>query len=147
MRPSDLWRSLFRIAVGLYWLFFASQKWAGVAWMEPLIKDSARSNPVPGLHEFLVQVVAPHWYFFAVTQAVAETAVAVLLILGLASRLAAIGSFVLALSLSLTIAFLVPDLGTRWLYYLALIVSAELMVADPGSIALRRARFIPAWLR
>ena len=115
--------------------------------MEALIKESARSNPIPGLHEFLVQVVAPHWYLFAVTQAVAETAVAVLLILGLATRLASIGSFVLALSLSLTIAFLVPDLGTRWLYYLALIVSAELMVADPGSIALRRARFVPAWLR
>ena len=147
MRPSDLWRSLFRVVVGLYWLFFASQKWSGVAWMEPLIRDSAGSNPVPGLHEFLAQVVAPNWYPFAIAQSAAETAVAVLLILGLARRAAAIASFLLALNLALTVAFLVPDLATRWLYYLALLVSAELMVVDTGSITLGRSRFVPAWLR
>lgn len=147
MRLSDLWRSLFRIAVGLYWLYFASQKWSSVAWMEPLIKEAGRANPVPGLHEFLVQVVAPNWHVFAVGQAIAETLVAVLLILGLANRFAAVLSFLLSLSLALTIAFLVPDLGTRWLYYLALIASAELMVAETGSVALSRTRLVPAWLR
>ena len=38
MNVSDLWRSIFRIGVGLYWLYFASQKWTmGVGWMRPLI--------------------------------------------------------------------------------------------------------------
>ena len=45
-RQGDVWRSLFRIGVGVYWLYFASQKWPaplgvgpthGIDWMHPLI--------------------------------------------------------------------------------------------------------------
>jgi uncharacterized membrane protein YphA (DoxX/SURF4 family) len=147
MNGNDLWRSLFRIGAGLYWLYFASQKWNGVAWMRPLIEAAPRANPIPGLHEFLAQVVAPNWFFFALCQAVGETLVAVLLILGLASRKAAILGFLLALNLALTVAFETNDLGFRWLYYLALLVNAELIVVEPGSLALGRAWFVPAFLR
>ena len=70
MRPPDLWRGVFRITVGLYWLYFASQKWAGVAWMKPLIEGAAGVNPIPGLHELLAVVVAPNWYWFALAQAI-----------------------------------------------------------------------------
>jgi uncharacterized membrane protein YphA (DoxX/SURF4 family) len=147
MRASDGWRTVFRLAVGLYWLYFASQKWQGVAWMRPLIEESARVNPIPGLHELLTAVVAPHWFFFALAQGAGETLVAVCLILGLATRKAAILGFLLALNLALTVAFLVPDIGIRWLYYLAVIVNAELVFADTGALSLGRARFVPAWLR
>jgi uncharacterized membrane protein YphA (DoxX/SURF4 family) len=147
MNANDIWRSLFRVAVGLYWLYFASQKWNGVGWMRPLIEAAPRVNPIPGLHEFLAQVVAPNWFVFALLQGVGETLVAFLLILGLASRKAAVLGFLLALNLALTVAFEASDLGFRWLYYLALLVNAELIVADPGSIALGRASFVPAFLR
>jgi len=40
-----------------------------------------------------------------------------------------------------------PDPGFRWLYYLALLVNAELVFAQPGWPALGKARFVPAWLR
>lgn len=147
MSASELWRSLFRALAGLYWLYFASQKWTGIGWMARLIRESAAANPIPGLHELLTVVVAPNWFWFALAQTVGETVVAVCLILGIATRKAAVLGFLLALNLALTVAFLLPDLGIRWLYYLALLVNAELVFAGPGSLALERYRFLPGWLR
>lgn len=147
MRLSDLWHALFRIGAGLFWLYFASQKWQGVGWMHGYIVQSARVNPIPGLHELLVTVVAPNWELFAIAQAVGETLVGIALVLGLASRKVAILGFLLALNLALTVAFLSSDLGFRWLYYLAVLVNAELVFAEVGPLALGRAGFIPAWLR
>ncbi len=147
MRASEAWRSLFRIGAGLYWLYFASQKWQGIGWMHGFIDQSAKVNPIPGLHEFLVAVVAPNWWIFALAQAVGETLVGLSLVLGLAHRKAAIIGFLLALNLALTVAFLTTDLGFRWLYYLAVLVNAELVFTDAGPLALGRAGFVPAWLR
>ena len=144
---SKAWPSLLRITVGFFWLYFASQKWQGVDWMKGLIQQTAAANPIPGLHEFLVQVVAPNWLPFAVGQAVAETAVAVLLILGLASRWAGILGLLLAANLALTVAFGVGDVGFRWLYYLALLVNAQVIVSGPGPYALARFKWVPAFLR
>ena len=95
----------------------------------------------------LAQVVAPNWEVFAIAQGAAETAVAVLLILGIATRPAAIVGTLLALNLSLTVAFLSSDVGTRWLYYLAVLVNLEVAVNGAGSLALLRGtRSVPAWL-
>src|SRR5881392_4116322 len=101
MNANELWRSLFRIGIGLYWLYFASQKWTmGLGWMKPLIQSAPAHNPIPGLHEFLALVVAPNWFLFALLQTAGESLVAGLLILGLASRKAAVIGFLLALNLS-----------------------------------------------
>jgi uncharacterized membrane protein YphA (DoxX/SURF4 family) len=143
----EAWPSLLRIAVGLYWLYFASQKWQGVSWMRPLIETAARVNPIPGLHEFLVAVVAPNWLPFALAQAAAETVVAILLILGLATRWAGVLGLLLAANLALTVAFEVTDDGFRWLYYLAVLVNAQIIVSGPGPFALGRFGWVPAWLR
>jgi len=143
----EAWPSLVRIVVGLFWLYFASQKWQGVGWMKPLIESTARANPIPGLHEFLVSIVVPNWFLFALAQAVGETVTAVLLILGLATRWAGILGFLLAANLALTVAFAVNDDGFRWLYYLALIVNAQVIVSGPGPFALGRFGWVPAWLR
>jgi uncharacterized membrane protein YphA (DoxX/SURF4 family) len=143
----EVWPSLFRVVVGIYWLYFASQKWQGVGWMKPLIVSAGRVNPIPGLHEFLVSVVAPNWLPFALAQAVGETVAAVLLILGLATRWAGLLGFLLAANLALTVAFTVGDGGFRWLYYLAVLVNAQVIVSGPGPIALGRFGWIPGWLR
>ena len=143
----QLWRGVFRIVVGIYWLYFASTKWSGVGWMRPLVQSAYSYNPIPGLHEILQQVVAPNWYLFAIGQTVAETLVAVLLILGLATRWAAVLGFLLALNLALVVAFEYRDVGFRWLYYLAVMVNAELIFAGVGWPALGGYRFVPAWLR
>ncbi len=147
MRLPDLWRGVFRIVVGVFWLYFASQKWGGVAWMRPLIEGAPAVNPIPGLHELLAVVVAPNWFGFAVLQAVGETVVGVLLVLGLATRKAAVLGLLLALNLALVVAFESSDLGFRWLYYLAVLVNAELVLAEAGWPALGTYRFVPAWLR
>ena len=56
---ADFLESVCRVGVGWYWLFFASQKWGGVAWVHPVMVSAGLKNPVPGVHEFLVQVVTP----------------------------------------------------------------------------------------
>ena len=133
--------------MGCYWLYFASQKWNGVGWMRPLIEAAPASNPIPGLHEFLALVVAPHWYLFAIAQAVGESVVGVLLILGLATHKAAILGLLLSLNLALVVAFEVADPGVRWLYYLAVLANAELVIVDAGWPARQRSRSVPSWLR
>jgi uncharacterized membrane protein YphA (DoxX/SURF4 family) len=157
-RPSGAaaaWQSLFRIGVGGFWLYFASQKWPapygvgpthGIAWMQGLIVHAAEVNPVPVLHDLLVQLVVPHWMTFALGQAVAESAVGVLLILGLATRAAALVATLLALGLALTVAFTLPDIGARWLYYLPVLAGFEVFVNGGGALALDRARLVPGWL-
>lgn len=144
---SKAWPSLFRIVVGLYWLYFASQKWQGIGWMQPVLVSAARANPIPGLHELLVSIVVPNWVPFALAQTAGETTVAILLILGLASRWAAILGFLLASGLALTVAFAVNDDGFRWLYYLGVLVNAQVIASGPGPYALDRFGWVPAWLR
>src|SRR5689334_3431235 len=106
---NERWASAFRIFVGLFWLYFASTKWQSVDWTHGLIQSAAADNPIPGLKEFLASVVAPNWFVFSVAQTVAETVVAVLLILGLATRWAGIAGLLLATNLALVVAFEVKD--------------------------------------
>jgi uncharacterized membrane protein YphA (DoxX/SURF4 family) len=143
---SEAWASLFRIVVGTYWLYYASQKWHGVGWMHSLMISTAKANPIPGLHDFLVQVAVPNWFLFAVAQAAGETVVAVLLILGLGTRWAAILGLLLAINLALTVAF-AADPGFRFLYYLAVLVNAQVIVSGPGPFAISRFSWVPAFLR
>jgi uncharacterized membrane protein YphA (DoxX/SURF4 family) len=147
LRLPDLWRAVFRVVVGIFWLYFASQKWGGVGWMQSLIQGAASVNPIPGLHELLAVVVAPNWFPFAIAEAVVETVVGVLLVLGLATRKVAVLGLLLALNLALVVAFEVSDIGYRWIYYLAVLVNAELIFVDEGWPSLGRYRFVPAWLR
>lgn len=144
---SEAWTSVFRIVVGLFWLYFASQKWQGVGWMKGLIESAGPANPIPGLHEFLIQVVAPNWFLFAVAQGVGETAVGILLVLGLATRWAGVGGFLLAANLALVVAFGLHDPGLRWLYYLAVLVNAQVIVSGAGPYAVSRFGWVPAFLR
>ena len=154
-RQVEVWRSLFRIGVGVYWLYFASQKWPspwgvgpthGIDWVHPLLIRAAAVNPVPLLHDALTQLVLPNWQVFALLQAVGETAVGVLLILGLATRPAALIGTLLAINLSLTVAFTDTDVGLRWLYYLPVLASFEVFVNGSGSLALDRIRWVPGWV-
>jgi len=151
----DLWRSLFRIGVGIYWLYFAATKWPinlgltsyGIDWVHPIMVTVSRVHPIPAVRQLMQQVVLPNWQFFATAQTVAETLVGVLLILGLATRPAALLATLLALGLSLTIAFSVSDVGVRWLYYLPVLASFEVFVSGAGPLALERGRAVPQWMR
>jgi uncharacterized membrane protein YphA (DoxX/SURF4 family) len=141
------WPSIFRTIVGLYWLYFASTKWNGVEWVHGLIASAGSSNPIPGLRDILTNVVAPNWFLFAVGQTIAETVAGVLLLLGLATRWAAILGLLLAANLALVVAFEVKDPGFRWLYYLAVLVNAQVIVSGAGPYALSRFKWVPRLLR
>jgi uncharacterized membrane protein YphA (DoxX/SURF4 family) len=143
----DFLQSVARIGLGAYWLYFASQKWSGVSWVHPLIVAAGAQNPVPGVHELLVRVVTPNWFLFAEAQTAGETLAGALLVLGLATRWAAGLAVLLSVGLSLSIAFTIPDLGLRWLYYLAVFTSLAVAVNGPGSLALERLLPVPRWLR
>ena len=144
----EAWASLFRVVVGLYWLYFASQKWQGIGWMHGLIISTAKANPIPGLHEFLASVVVPNWQPFALGQAVGE---AVVKDPPRPRARHAMGSGILGLllaaNLALTVAFAVNDDGFRWIYYLAVLVNAQVIASGPGPFALSRFSWIPAFLR
>jgi uncharacterized membrane protein YphA (DoxX/SURF4 family) len=144
---NEIWTSAFRFIVGIFWLYFASTKWQSLEWTRGLIQSAAAANPIPGLKEFLANIVAPNWFVFSLAQTIAETAVAVLLILGLATRWASIGGLLLATNLALVVAFEVADPGFRWLYYLAVVVNAQVIVSGAGPIALSRFKWMPAFLR
>jgi len=146
-RMSEAWPSLLRFTVGVYWLYFASMKWTGVDWMKGLIESAGKANPIPGLREILINVVAPNWYPFAIVQTIGETAVGVLLVVGLATRWAGILGLLLAGNLALVVAFQVQDDGFRWLYYLAVLVNAQVIVSGPGPYALSRFAWVPRLLR
>ena len=146
-KAAAAWPSLFRFSVGLYWLYFASTKWNGVDWVRPLMQGAGAANPIPGLKELLTDVVAPNWFLFAVAQTAGETVVAVLLILGLATRWAAVLGVLLAVGLALVVAFEVSDPGFRWLYYLAVLVTAQVVVSGAGPYALSRFAWVPRALR
>jgi len=141
------WASVFRITVGLYWLYFASTKWLGVGWVQGLLQTAGAANPIPGLRELLTNLVAPNWFIFAVGQTVGETVVGILLLLGLATRWAGILGLLLATGLALTVGFEVKDDGFRWLYFLAVLVNAQVIASGAGPIALSRFAWVPAFLR
>lgn len=144
---TEAFASLFRIVVGLYWLYFASTKWQGIGWTRALIQSAGPANPIPGLHEFLIQVVAPNWFVFSVAQTIGETVIGLLLVLGLATRWVAVGGLLLAANLALVVAFEVSDPGFRWLYYLGVLVNAQVIVSGAGPYALARFGWVPAFLR
>jgi uncharacterized membrane protein YphA (DoxX/SURF4 family) len=133
--------------VGLYWLYFASTKWHGVGWTRDLIQSAGAANPIPGLREILINVVAPNWFIFSVAQTVGETVVAILLIAGLATRWTAVLGLMLAIGLALVVGFEVKDDGFRWLYYLGVLVNAQVIASGPGPFALSRFGWVPAYLR
>jgi uncharacterized membrane protein YphA (DoxX/SURF4 family) len=144
---SEIWPSVVRITAGAYWVYFASQKWQGIGWMHGVMQAAAQANPIPGLHEFLTGVVVPNWVVFALAQTACEHIAAILLILGLATRWAGILGLLLAVNLALTVGFAVNDDGFRWLYYLAVVVNAQVIAGGAGSIALSRFKWVPALLR
>jgi len=146
-RMSEAWPSLLRFTVGVYWLYFASMKWTGVDWMKGLIESAGKANPIPGLREILINVVAPNWYPFAIVQTIGETVVGLLLLVGLATRWAGILGLLLAANLALVVAFQVEDDGFRWLYYLAVLVNAQVIVSGAGPYALSRFGWVPRLLR
>ena len=130
------WQSVFRIGVGFFWLFFAYQSWSGNGPSPLLVRSGFITNPIPGVHEVLVDVVLPNYMWFSLLQTAGEVAVGGLLVLGLFTRPAAIVGSILAIDLALTVAFVEPSMVNRWVYYLLVLGNLELSFNGPGALSL-----------
>ena len=130
------WQSVFRIGVGFFWLFFAYQSWTGNGPNPILVRSGFITNPIPGVHEVLVDVILPNYTWFSLLQTAGEVVVGALLVLGLFTRPAAIVGSILAIDLALTVAFVEPSIVNRWVYYLLVLANLELAVNGPGALSL-----------
>jgi uncharacterized membrane protein YphA (DoxX/SURF4 family) len=130
------WQSVFRIGVGFFWLFFAYQSWTGNGPSVAAVQGGFVTNPIPGIHEVLVDVVLPNWTWFSLLQTAGEVIVGALLVLGLFTRPAAIVGSLLAIDLALTVAFIEPSIVDRWVYYLLTLGNLELAFNGPGALSL-----------
>lgn len=101
--------TLVRVLCGSFWLYMAvrgvpklNPDWpeSGIlAWLEP----AARGNPYPWYQVFLEQVVLPNHRAFAFLVAGGELAVGAALLVGLCTRLAALGGLLLIANLWLAL--------------------------------------------
>ncbi len=131
-KASDLIIGLMRIVVGTLWL-------ANIEWKRPpdfgfkakngLYKyvDSAIRNPVLGVHKYFIQhVVLPNYTFFGWITLFTEVALAVTLILGWHTRIAAlVGAF---MSINIGLSVLYYDKAAEWPWSYYLMFAAHLLI-------------------
>jgi len=58
-----------------------------------------------------------------------------------------VNRLLLAVNLALVVAFEVTDPGFRWLYYLGVLVNAQVIVSGAGPYAVSRFHWVPSFLR
>ena len=120
--------ALIRMATGIYWLFFSSQRWFDYSGFRDLITSTANDNSFPVYGDFLKLVVAPNWEVAIILQTSLEAVVGVLLLVGLLTRLSSVLGVLLALNLTLTFAPPAQDFGLIfWFYFLAVMVNASIL--------------------
>lgn len=115
---------LMRIVVGLLWL--ANLEWKrprdfGLKAQNGLYKyvDSAIRNPVLGIHKYFIQhVVLPHYTFFGWVTLFTEAALAVALLLGWHTRIAALVGAAMTINIALSVLYYDKAAEWPWSYYL-----------------------------
>ncbi|MEM1943747.1 MAG: DoxX family membrane protein [Candidatus Caldarchaeum sp.] len=125
---TNLWSLLLRLAVGGFWLFFASQRWLDRAWVKPLLETAAEGNYLP-FYGNLLRQAAQSWETVALAATVAETIVGVMILLGFFPRAAAAAGALIALNLWLTFSFCSCPWNTTdapqvfWFYFSAFLLN------------------------
>ena len=123
-KASDIIIGLMRIVVGSLWL-------ANIEWKRPpdfgfnakngLYKyvDSAVRNPVLGVHKFFIQnVVLPNYTLFGWITLFTEIGLAITLILGWHTRLAALAGAFMSINIALSVLYYDKAAEWPWSYYL-----------------------------
>lgn len=113
-----------RIVVGLLWL--SNLEWKrpsdfGLKAQNGLYKyvDSAIRNPVLGVHKYFIQhVVLPHYVLFGWITLFTEAALAIFLILGWHTRIAALVGAFMSINIGLSVLYYDKAAEWPWSYYL-----------------------------
>ncbi len=126
------WLLVLRFSVGGFWLYFASQRWFDRSWVRELFTTAAYGNYLPFYGEFL-RSLARSWEIVALAVTAAETAVGILIVLGVFPRAAAaVGAFI-ALNLWLAFSFCncwwnVTDMPqVFWFYFSAFLLNLAVL--------------------
>ncbi|MEM0441131.1 MAG: DoxX family membrane protein [Candidatus Caldarchaeum sp.] len=104
MNFSQLWSLMLRFSVGVFWLFFASQRWFDRSWVRPLLETAAAGNYIP-IYRDLLRQAANSWEAMAIIVTIAETSVGAMIVIGVFPRIAALVGAVIASNLWLTFSF------------------------------------------
>ena len=103
-RLTELWALAVRLSTGFFWLFFASQRWFNVGWVRDLFTTAAANNYIPLYGDFL-RSLAGDWFILAAVVTAAETAIGLMMVLGVFPRVAGGLGALIAANLLLTFSF------------------------------------------
>ncbi len=127
------WQLALRLSIGIYWLYFASQRWIDVSWVEWLLKTAADGNYVPIYGDILRMTVAWDWENLARIVTIAETAVGLMIILGILVKIAGAIGALIGLNLLTTFAFCSCPWNERefplvfWFYFAPTLLNMQLI--------------------
>jgi uncharacterized membrane protein YphA (DoxX/SURF4 family) len=142
-RLVDLWAFALRLSTGLFWLFFASQRWLDISWVRDLFTTAAVNNYLP-VYGVLLRTLMDSWYYVALFVTVAETAIGLMLVLGIFPRLAGGVGALIALNLLLTFSFCDCPWNTAdapmvfWFYFSAFLLNLAVVREQHTILSLRR---------
>ncbi len=126
------WFLTLRFSVGGFWLYFASQRWFDRSWVRDVFMTAAYGNYLPFYGEFLRSLTGL-WEIVALAVTAAETAVGILIVMGVFPRAAAAAGAFIALNLWLTFSFCscwwnVTDMPqVFWFYFSAFLLNLAVL--------------------
>ena len=144
------WQLMFRIVVGLYWIYFSVMKMVDRSWVNDLLNNAANGSYIPGYSQ-LLKFVSNYADPLAIVVTLVEAIIGGLILLGVATRIgAAIGAF-LGANLMLTFVFCKCSWTQGdfplvfWFYFFPIVLNLELIFDSSHSsfglwIALRKLR-------
>jgi len=133
-----VWQLALRLSIGFYWLYFASQRWLSVEWVEGLLKTAAEGNYVPLYGDILRAAVELEWRSLAWTITIAETIVGLMIILGILVKVAGATGALIDLNLLMTFAFCSCPWNENefplvfWFYFAPMLLNMQL-IADKSA--------------
>lgn len=133
--------AIFRIAFGILYLDMALQKapWLNYGWLRDFMDQEIAHPTFQFMAEFLKQVVLPNFAFFGMMTFVIELALGLGLLLGVFTRLVALGGFFWQVNIALQ-AFNVPG---EWYWIWVLLTLPQFCFAFCGA---GRVWGVDAWL-
>lgn len=128
----DAWKTVLRLFIGFYWLYFSSQKWFDYQWVKPILDRAAETNPIPTYAALLRNIVIPNWQIITRTQTVLEAVIGILLVIGLLTRVAGILGAILAINLLVSFFGSLNEPAFLWFYIFSAFMSLTVALSDAG---------------
>ena len=139
---SDVWSLLLRVVMGLYWLYFSSQKWFDYSWVRGLLQEAARNNYLPVYGDILRLVAESSWAALTIVLTIVEALIGVALLLGVFIRVASAVGALIDANLLLTFSFCDCPWNTTefplvfWFYFAPMLLNAQIALTSEYRLTL-----------